>query len=54
MGSKYNAELSKYPYKGYYDNSISSQKLLQFLFKLIKAYFDYEIIDVHIRKNKKV
>ncbi len=49
MGSKYMAECSEYPYKGYSEYQIQENRLLPFLIKVFKAGRKYQIIDIHYR-----
>lgn len=49
MGTKYMADCAKYPYKGYYEHSISEQHIIPFILKLLKAVRKYDIINVEYR-----
>lgn len=49
MGTKYRAQCSTYPYKGYSELQIQSNYFLPFLFKVIKASCKYKIIDITYR-----
>lgn len=54
MGAKYMIECAKYPFKGYWDASCQSNNIFTALIFLIKAMFQYEIIDIHIRNHDRM
>ena len=49
MGTKYMAECSGYPYKGYSEYQIQERRLIPFLIKVLFAARKYQIIDVRYR-----
>lgn len=50
MGNKYEILCAEYPFCGWWQKAIRTDSVISFIFKLIWAYFKYEIIDVKIRR----
>lgn len=54
MGSKYMINCAKYPFKGLYDMDYQSNNLFKAFVFLVKAMFQYEIIDIQIRNHDRM